>query len=177
MPLTEITAQIEIPEGFEFDRIDTKTKDGDYDFDGKEWEAHEIEWQTPNVLLRKIKPKKPAYRVYRNKNNGSTYTRDAIDCPRDDHISSYNYEWISDWIEYDPEPKKWPTQLVERIAAIDIKAAEWIVDRWDDLLEERYSGSVSGGRESHKLRSMFQWSESPQGKEYWYAISKQLGES
>jgi len=119
------------------------------------------------------KPAKPAYRVYRDKNNGSTYTRDAIDCPRDDHIPSSNYEWLSDWIEYDP-PKKWPTPLVERIAAIDIKAAEWIVEHWDDLLDSKYVTEDNYSRDSKILLSMFCWKASPQGVRYWNNIDNKL---
>ncbi len=41
--------------------------------------------------------------------------------------------------------KQWPTPLVERIAEIDLKAAEWIVDHWGDLLEDKYtSDSLCG---------------------------------
>lgn len=172
MTLTKIEAAIEIPEGFEFDRIDTKTKEGDYDFDGKVWAFHKMEFGSPRIILRK--KSRPAYRVYRDTNNGCTYTRDAIDCPRDDHIPSPYYKWISDWIEYDP-PKKWPTPLVERIAAIDIKAAEWIVDHWEDLLEEKYTlGSYN--RMNTKLINMFYWDRSPQEHGYWDEISNKLGE-
>lgn len=74
------------------------------------------------------------------------------------------------------EPKNWPTPLVERIAAIDINAAQWIVDHWDDLLEYKYSVDGSYSRESNKLDSMFVWCEAPQCDGYWRKISKQLGE-
>ena len=151
--------------------------DVEHEYVAGEWRITGSPSWSPGSKYRLIEPKpaKPAYRVYIDPINGnpaivrrSTYDID---------YKSYDgkVEWLTEWKEYD-QPKKWPTPLVERIAAINLEAAQWIVDHWDDLLEERYSGSVSGGRESHKLRSMFQWSESPQGKEYWYAISKQLGE-
>jgi len=142
-----------------------------------EWKISDYPSWAYDIKYRLIEPKpaKPAYRVYRNKNNGSTYTRDAIDCPRNNHISSYNYEWISEWIEYDP-PKKWPTPLVERIAAIDIKAAEWIVDHWDDLLDDRYTRKGMYDRESNLLSHSFDWSESDIGCIFWDEISTKLGE-
>ncbi len=71
---------------------------------------------------------------------------------------------------------KWPTPLVERIAAIDLEAAQWIVDHWDDLLESKYASEVSVGRESNELHSMFSWKSSDQGKPYWQEIANKLGE-
>lgn len=103
----------------------------------KYWHDYDNEWKettTPGwnkdtkYLLFTPKPAKPAYRVYRVKHTGQTFTRDnEKDGSRNDILTNKS-EWISDWIEYDP-PKKWPTPLVERIAAIDIKAADmftWI---------------------------------------------------
>jgi len=143
----------------------------EYSDDGEyPWNYTEDPNWHPNMKYRLIEPKpaKPAYRVCRDKNSGSTYTRDAIDCPRDDHISTYNYEWISDWIEYDP-PKKWPTPLVERIAAIDLEAAQWIVDRWDDLLQDKYKNNMYS-RDANSVIDMFKWDASPQGEDYWNDI-------
>lgn len=127
------------------------------------------EWQ-----LIEPKPAKPAYRVYIEPGDGEpkTVTRKHYD----KHSDSYDnkVEWISDWIEYD-QPKKWPTALVERIAAIDIKAAEWIVDHWDDLLDDRYTLNINT-RDSNELKFMFDWTESRCGYTYWKNISKQMGE-
>lgn len=120
------------------------------------------------------KPAKPAYRVYGGENG--TNTVDRLPNGSLSHGIPDGAEWLGEWIEYDP-PKKWPTPLVERIAAIDLYAAQWIVDHWDDLLDIKYQVCVDEGRESYRLKTMFAWSTSPQGKEYWYAISKQLGES
>jgi len=126
------------------------------------------EWQ-----LIEPKPAKPAYRVYIEPGDGEpkTVTRKHYD----KHSDSYDnkVEWISDWIEYDP-PKKWPTPLVERIAAIDIKAAEWIVDHWDDLLDRKYVTEDNYSRDSKVLLSMFCWKASPQGVQYWNNIDNKL---
>lgn len=81
--------------------------DVEFEYATEEWKIIDYPSWAHDIKYRLIEPKpaKPAYRVYKDKNNGCTYTRDAIDCPRDDHIPSPYYEWISDWIEYDP-PKK-----------------------------------------------------------------------
>ena len=127
-------------------------------------------------LERRIEPKpaKPAYRVYIEKSDGRTYTQDAINGNRDKTLLPEKYEWLSDWIEYD-QPKEWPTPLVERIAAIDLEAAQWIVDHWDELLEDRYTLNINT-RDSNELKFMFDWTESRCGYTYWKNISKQLGE-
>ena len=121
------------------------------------------------------KPAKPAYRVYIEKgdNEPETVRREMYDKYKDSYDDKV--EWISDWIEYDP-PKKWPTPLVERIAAIDLEAAQWIVDHWDDLLTDKYTNYGMHKRESNILKNMFSWIESPQYGYYWEAISKKLGE-
>jgi len=144
-----------------------------------EWKISDFPTWSPGSKYRLIEPKpaKPAYRVYRSISSGNTYTRDSNGFERYDHLDGEGIvrEWISDWIEYDP-PKKWPTPLVERIAAIDIKAAEWIVDHWDDLLDWKYQACVTVGRESQYLYSMFDWKEAPQEPGYWDKISNKLGE-
>ena len=120
------------------------------------------------------KPPKPAYRVYQEYILTGTVDRYS------DGTYSANYhenlDWLTDWIEYDPDPKRWPTPLVERIAAIDIKAAEWIVDHWDDLLDDRYTNEGEHSRYSETLTRMFLWSNSPQGSKSWREISDKLGE-
>ena len=134
-----------------------------------------VTWN-PGTEYELIEPKpiKPAYRVYIEKSDGRTYTQDAIDGNRDKTLLPEKYEWLSDWIEYDP-PKKWPTPLVERIAAIDMEAAQWIVDHWDDLLKEEYTlGSYD--RMNDNLVDMFYWNNSPQEHNYWSKISDKLGE-
>ena len=120
---------------------------------------------------------KPAYRVWKYKNDKATYTVDSENGERLDDPGP-NSEWISDWIEYNPLPEKkqWPTQLVERIAAIDIEAAEWIVAHWDELLADKFTFNGSYSRESEILHQMFDWEESEQGDEYWRSISDKLGE-
>ena len=117
------------------------------------------EWQ-----LIEPKPAKPAYRVYGGANG--TNTVDRLPNGSLSHGIPDGAEWLGEWIEYDP-PKKWPTPLVERIAAIDLEAAQWIVDHWDDLLEDKYKNSNMCSRDSNSLLYMFKWDESPQGTDYW----------
>lgn len=175
MTLTKIEAEIEIPEGFEFDRISTKTKDGDYDISGFAIKSHNMQYSNQQIILRKkTRPAKPAYRVYIEKSDGRTYTQDAINGNRDKTLLPEKYEWLSDWIEYDP-PNKWPSTLVERIAEIDLKAAKWIVDHWDDLLKEEYTLGAYD-RMNDNLVDMFYWDHSPQEHNYWSKISDKLGE-
>ena len=176
MTLTKIEAEIEIPEGFEFDRIDTKTKEGDYGFGEYPLCCHNIDYSDPRIILRK--KSRPAYRVYKDKGIPGTYTQDRDSNGNVTHICGEdNVEFISDWIEYDL-PKKWPTPLVERIAAIDIKAAQWIVGHWDHLLEEKYTKgpTLTFSRDAGKLQLMFNWRVSDQSWYYWYKISGKLGE-
>ena len=120
------------------------------------------------LVYQKIKP---AYRVYRYKGDSVTYTQDrSTDGTESTLDFPHDTEFLSGWIEYDPEPNKWPTPLVERIADIDIKAAEWIVDNWDDLLESRYTNKGNYSRENEQLVIMFDWSKSDQGFQYWNEI-------
>lgn len=122
------------------------------------------------------KPAKPAYRVYKRNDDITTYTQDRYVSGNTSHIHNIDdVEWISDWVEYDP-PKKWPTPLVERIAAIDIKAAEWIVDNWDDLLDDVYVTNDGYSRDSERLIYMFCWKNSPQGSQYWNNIDNKLND-
>ena len=72
------------------------------------------------------------------------------------------------------DENKWPTPLVKRIAAIDLKAAEWIVDHWDDLLDDKYVTKDNYSRDSGMLISMFCWEASPQGTQYWNNIDNKL---
>lgn len=147
---------------------DVKTKIGKEVIENPTWFI-DIDYE-----LIEPEPAKPAYRVYVDR-EGVTFTAQRDTDGKIYQAYTDGVEWLGGWIEYDP-PKKWPTPLVERIAAIDLEAAEWIVDNWANLLEDRYSGSVSKGRESKKLRKMFDWGESPQGKEYWREIAEKLGE-
>jgi len=120
------------------------------------------------------RPIKPAYIVYMSKETGNTFTRDSFSGIQNNELSD-RCKWVSEWIEYDP-PNKWPTPLVERIAAIDLAAAQWIVDHWDDLLDEKYTMSGRYYRNSNELNSMFYWDLSDNRWKYWFDISTQLGE-
>ncbi len=148
-----------------------------------EFKNFKLEWEKakhPGWLERheyrliEPKPPKPAYRVYIVGTITNTVDRYADGTYSINLIEGIN--WLTDWIEYDPDQKKWPTPLVERIAAIDIDAAQWIVDHWDDLLENRYTNKGEHSRVSDKLLSMFSWIESDQGGYYWRDIADKLGE-
>lgn len=129
----------------------------------------------PEVEYELIEPKpaKPAYRGYIDRDGEVFTARRSADGNINQAFEAI--EWLSDWIEYDP-PKQWPTPLVERIASIDLKAAEWIVDHWDDLLDNKYTCSGLDAANSKTLISMFGWHLSPQGRKYWKEISQKLGE-
>lgn len=117
---------------------------------------------------------KSAYRVYTYQGTNSAKLQNRFEDGSVTNIGDIDkVEFLSDWIEYD-SPKGWPTPLVERIASIDIKAAEWIVDHWDDLLEDKYTMNNIHERESNLLNYMFYWYNSPQGEGYWKDISRQL---
>lgn len=116
---------------------------------------------------------KPAYRVYKlNDRQTTTVDRDSAGRILE-HLDLEGVEWLGDWVEYD-EPKKWPTPLVERIAAIKPEAAEWIVENWDDLLDDKYVTKDNYSRDSGMLISMFCWEASPQGTQYWNNIDNKL---
>lgn len=126
------------------------------------------QWISDDFVL--IKPK-PAYRVYRKIGCKGTYTLDKYADERFNAQLPANCEFISDWIEYE-ETKEWPTILIERIAAIDIDAAQWIINNQNIL----FDGGGSIEIESKLLCSMFNWDKTPQGYDYWSKISKELGE-
>lgn len=135
-----------------------------------------VTWN-PGTYYELIEPKpdKPAYRVYMDK-DGNTFTATRYPDRTIYQEFTKDVEWLSDWIEYD-QPKKWPTPLVERISAIDIKAAQWIVDNWDDLLlDDRYTRKGMYDRESNLLSHSFDWSESDIDANIWEEISTKLGE-
>lgn len=145
--------------------------DVEYLTNNEEWApANRPSWNhyTKYRLVRK-----PAYRVYIDKDGDVMCARRSADGAISQGFKEV--KWLSDdWIEYDP--KQWPTPLVERIAAIDIKAAEWIVDNWDELLEDRYTRGGTYRRDSNTLGNMFFFGSPPQGIMYWADISIILGE-
>ncbi len=139
-----------------------------------EWKISDFPTWSPGSKYRLIEPKpvKPAYRVYGGANG--TNTVDRLPNGSLSHGIPDGAEWLGEWIEYD-QPKKWPTPLVERIAAIDPEAAQWIVDHWEDLLDEKYTVGVYD-RMNDRLLDMFYWTSSPQKHDYWSKISDKLGE-
>ena len=115
---------------------------------------------------------KPAYRVYRYKGERGTNTQDRFENGSLSHIGDITQVvFMGDWAEY----QKWPTPLVERIAAIEPEAAQWIVDNWDDLVAGKYTRRDCNAT-TDILLTMFHWTRSPQGHDYWRHISGQLGE-
>lgn len=108
-----------------------------------------------------IRPK-PACRMYL----GITGTPATVErYPDGTYSSNYdeNLNWLSDWIEYDPQPTvKWPNEYIQRIAGIDESAAQWIVDN---------------GHIGTYLRAMFTWKQTPQGHDYWENIDQTLNAS
>jgi len=136
-----------------------------------EWKISDYPTWSPGSKYRLIEPKpsKPAYRVYKLTHGGTSTIDRGVDVIPDD------VEWLGDWIEYDT-PKEWPTPLVERIAAIDIKAAEWIVDNWDDLVDGKYAPNKNYNAMSDELQNMLVWELTEHGDMFWRKISRQLGE-
>lgn len=113
-----------------------------------------------------VKPK-PVYRVYFDKHSGLTGTVERNSDGTYSENYNENLEWISDWIEYDPDPTpKWPDEYIQRIAEIDQSAAQWIVDNIDP-----------NEADLDHLSYMFTWSESPQGHDYWENIYQTLNAS
>jgi hypothetical protein len=125
------------------------------------------------IICKWLIEPKPAYRVYADE-DGDLFVAERTVCGGICQTFTDNITWLSDWIEYD-HPKKWPTPLVERIAAIDIKAAEWIVEHWDELLAGKYTKG-GGDATSYNLINMFNWSMTPQGSTYWNHIDNKLCE-
>lgn len=152
--------------------------DVEFEYATEEWKIIDYPSWAHDIKYRLIEPKpaKPAYRVYIDIDSGrpGMCSRGSDGVERSLPISD-NFKWSGEWIEYDP-PKKWPTPLVERIAAIDIKAAEWIVDHWDDLLDDKYTYKGNYSRDCDTLTHMFEWEAPPQGLQYWGSISDKLGE-
>lgn len=101
--------------------------DVEYLTNNEEWvTATRPNW-SPAVKYRLVKPKqKPAYRVYRFLTGKNTHTQER-DSQGIESALPDGAIILQSWKEYDPEPKQWPTPLVERIAAIDLDAANWIV--------------------------------------------------
>lgn len=81
-----------------------------------------------------VKPK-PACRVYL-RTTGYPATVDRYEDGTYSDNYNENLEWISDWIEYDPEPTpKWPNEYIQQIAEIDQSAAQQLsIDIEDSIL-------------------------------------------
>lgn len=111
---------------------------------------------------RLVQPK-PAYRVYLTQSGQpGIVERDGFDLTLES-----NYNWLSDWIDYDRQPTvKWPNEYIQRIAEIDEYAAQWIVD--NIKLNDPNSAS---------LWTMFTWGKTPQGYDYWSSIDQTLNAS
>jgi hypothetical protein len=84
---------------------------------------------------------------------------------------------LTNLINEDKEPltRKWPTPLVAKIAIIDLPAATWIADNWEDLLAGKYTSykrSVNAG----SLIDAFDWHLTPEpfNSDYWSRIHNRL---
>lgn len=96
--------------------------------------------------------------------------------PKD--IKPLNFKkWLGDWQEVEVEScQQWPSELVERIAEIDLDAAEWLRDNLGNLKDYR---SISGA-DINKVRRLFDlmcFTSTPQGRSYWRRIARKLGEA
>lgn len=128
-------------------------------------------WRTCTYDQYRIKPKTVKFRNYLNKAGN-------IRTCNDGESQSLFVKWIGDWqeVEVDSEPdQQWPTELVARIANIDLQAAEWLRDNWSELDSKNYQEYISVGKNSDNLSTMFNWRNSPQGSDYWDNIRSKLG--
>lgn len=124
---------------------------------------------TPYLEYR-IKPKTVKFRNYMH--NGNIYVS------YEDTPVANSVIWLGDWIEVElPQitQQQWPTELVARIAKIDLQAAEWLRDNWRELDSKNYQECISAGKNSDNLSTMFSWRKSPQGYDYWDNIRSKLG--
>ena len=103
---TEIKAVIDVPDGFEFDRIDVKTEDGDFTSTGRWWGINV--WEYPKVIFRKKKPQKRWARMYKQDIQG-TVIIDVEGAVQEDYKAELEsrvkkihgfIEWVGDWQEY-----------------------------------------------------------------------------
>lgn len=126
--------------------------------------CEEPEWRPERKYLL-VKPK-PAYRVFKlSQRTTSTVDRYENGTYSDNYKD--DLEWLSDWIEYEPQSTvRWPNEYIKRIAEIDESAAQWVVNNVE--LNESNRNDLS---------SMFSFSSSPQGHEYWWNIYETLNAS
>ena len=107
--LTKIESIIDVPDGFEFDRIDVKTKDGDYYANGRQASDHHISYPTPTILFRKKKPQTRLARMYSRAKGDDVVigtisnVHSSIIHEAESHLLANELcfiEWVGDWQEY-----------------------------------------------------------------------------
>lgn len=100
MPLTKITTEIDIPEGFEFDTI--------REYGGISNGLGVIS-SSATIILRKKKPKTRWFRAFKIKRSDGLITTDSYSTVNNDQkqgielilLSRKDFAgWITDWIEY-----------------------------------------------------------------------------
>lgn len=127
--------------------------------------------------LPEIKPIPRQYRVYEFRSVSGGERTTTVDTKQEEQDATEDttfIRWLTDWITIDAD-ESWPTEIVSRIAKIDLSAAQWIKDNWLLLDEERYK-RFNYYKNNGELVNMFSWNCSPQGDSYWHEISRQLGE-
>lgn len=74
--------------------------------------------------------------------------------------------------------ESWPSELVERISKIDLDAAHWLKDHWDELDTQKYIGHVvykRSTKNTSRLDALFNWSlDTEHNFLYWHNLNEQL---
>lgn len=125
------------------------------------------EWCDCGSLMEyRIKPKTKVvrFRNYLDFAGNVNATEDAERCR-----SKFFVKWIGTWqeVEIPEQQEKWPSELVARIAKVNLEAAEWLRDNWDSEI-------IGDSRDSEHLSTLMVWYKTPQGDKYWRDIANQL---
>jgi len=98
---TKIEAEIDVPDGFEFDRIDKNIRAEDFNVDGcKFLQDHYFRMQ---IILRKKKPQTRWARMYKSRSGRIKMVASVDKEIRGEitsRIGSDFIEWVGDWKEY-----------------------------------------------------------------------------
>lgn len=66
----------------------------------------------------------------------------------------------------------WPSELVARIAKVDLAAATWLRDNWVDLVRRREPRIEIV--DVKNICDLMPWVDTPQGYDYWLDIARKL---
>lgn len=128
-----------------------------------------IDCESTTEYRIKHKTKVVRFRNYLNTDNDICVCEEGCE-PADEVIK----QLLGDWQEVEvSNEKQWPSDLVEHISKVDIKAAKWIDNNWSNLDCYR----VTKNKNISKIRdlsSLFVWDFTPQGYEYWADMSRKL---